>query len=131
MTVKFEDLNLHDSEILAISVKYLETDRKQIELVLDYVENYDQLRTSRKTLCFLDCYKVKLELNLDIVAPESILDGSVVKSSSDVSQIAAKLEKIGGSVPESLTHYRIETSSSGGTIDILSTGFSLLDSGEP
>lgn len=124
---RFEDLNLHDSEILSIAVRYVEPGLRQVDVVLDYIEEYQPVRTSRKVLRFLECYKLVLDLNLDIVAPESILDGSIVEPSPVVEELHEKLKKVGGSVPRSLKHFRIRTSSGAGTFDVLSTGLSLLD----
>lgn len=125
---KFDDLNLHDSEILSIAVRYVEPGLRQVDVVLDYIEEYQPVRTSKKILRFLDCYKLFLDLNLDIVAPESILDGLVIEHSPVVEGLDEELKKVGGSVPRSLKHFRIRTNSGAGTIDVLSTGLSLVDS---
>ncbi len=124
---KLEDLNLHDSEILSIAVRFVEPGLRQVDVILDYIEEYQPVRTSKKVLRFLDCYKLLLDLNLDIVAPESILDGSIIEQSPVVEGLDEELRKIGGFVPRSLKHFRIRTNSSGGTVDVLSTGLSLVD----
>lgn len=123
----FENLNLHDSEIILVAVRYVEHGLRQVDVVLDYVEAYHPVKTSKKVLRFLDCQRVILDLNLDVVAPESIRTGQIVEHSAVRQELDEKLRRVGGAVPESLKHYRITTSSSAGSLDVLSTGVALLD----
>ena len=124
---KFKDLNLHDSEILSIIVKYVSPDIRQVDLLLDYIDCYQPLKTSKKVLRFYGCYKIRLNLNLDVIAPESILEGKVIQPSALRQHHENQLRKVGGSLPESLKHFQVITNSIAGTLDVLSTGVDLLD----
>ena len=46
------DLNLHDSELLEISVDRADRNADRIILRLDYIEDYESMRTSAVPRCF-------------------------------------------------------------------------------
>lgn len=64
------DLNLHDSELLDVVVKL-----DEVTMHLDYIEDYETMKTARRSLVFCGCSRVFFAINPGYASPDSILQG--------------------------------------------------------
>lgn len=110
------ELNLHDSEVLGISVdRHADT----IRVDLLYVEDYDTGASRPRSLVFSRCFKAVLDLNLVVAPPESILGGAEVSPSTLVEELRSRWSRAGTEISPPPRHYRLEMNTSGGMIDIV------------
>jgi len=70
------DLNLHDSELLDVVVKM-----DEVTMHLDYIDDYETMKCSRRDLVFRKCSNVAFKINPGYAPPDSILLGD--ESASD------------------------------------------------
>lgn len=64
------DLNLHDSRLLDVVIAM-----DEVTMHLDYVEDYETMRCSRRSLVFRGCTEVSFQINPGYAPPDSILGG--------------------------------------------------------
>jgi hypothetical protein len=64
------DLNLHDSELLDVVVKM-----DEVTMHLDYIEDYETMKCTRRDLVFRKCSNVVFKINSGYAPPDSILFG--------------------------------------------------------
>ncbi|MCX5651695.1 MAG: hypothetical protein NTU45_09950 [Planctomycetota bacterium] len=64
------DLNLHDSVLLDVVIKL-----DQVTVHLDYIDDYETMRISRRSLVFRRCSRVSVAINTGYATPNSILAG--------------------------------------------------------
>ena len=134
MYSELDELNLHDSELIdfrVIRVKEGEPDR--IELYLDYIEDYDTVKTKRLRLVFTDCFQANLKLNFNMRPPDSILTGDEIRESDMLEEVKLKWKEMShghlglNKRVDSLKHYRIEMNTTASVFDIIATGFVLAE----
>ncbi len=70
MVNSIRNLNLHDSELIEIVIKM-----DEVTMLLDYIEDYETMKCSRKHLIFRGCTEMSLKINGGYASPDSILDG--------------------------------------------------------
>lgn len=64
------DLNLHDSQLLDVVVRM-----DEVTMHLDYIEDYESMKTNRRDLVFRGCRSVSIKINPGYAPPDSILRG--------------------------------------------------------
>lgn len=64
------DLNLHDSALLEVVVA-----GDEVVLVLDYIEDYESMRCSKRKLLLRKCREASMHMNLAYASSNSILKG--------------------------------------------------------
>ncbi len=120
MTVlSLSDLNLHDSELLEIVVDRVNRDADRITLRLDYIEDYESMRTTEKRLVFSGCVKAVFDMNFKVATPDSVNVGTEIVPSSLLEATREKLRKAGLTIDNAVRHFRIETNTTGSALDIL------------
>lgn len=70
VVTSIDDLNLHDSELIEVLV-----DGDNVVMVLDYVDDYETMKCSRKRLVFSGCTEAHFKINPGYASPNSILCG--------------------------------------------------------
>ncbi|MCE0484994.1 MAG: hypothetical protein LV479_12250 [Methylacidiphilales bacterium] len=98
------DLNMHDSELLRVLIE-----RTEVTMFLDYIEEYDPLKSSPKKLVFRECTNLVLTTHLGYASPDSIL--------------AAEEINLGSSGRK----FRITTNTTATTIEIIANIIELID----
>lgn len=124
MDIKFNDLNLNDSELLSVLLS--RDDRGDLlELKIDYILDYDDAsKTETKTLSFINCYSVRMNFNLAIT-PQSIWLGEIIDESPEIEEIKSKFKSIGGTISNTVKHYSIELNTSASTIHVVAEHWDL------
>ena len=69
------DLNLHDSELLDVVVRL-----DEVTMHLNYIEDYETMRTNRRRLVFRGCSRISFIINPGYAPPDSILLGDESKA---------------------------------------------------
>jgi hypothetical protein len=113
------DLNLHDSDLLEIVVDRANRAADQITLRLDYIEDYESMRTTEKRLVFSDCVKAIFNMNFKVSTPDSVDRGFEVVPSALLEATRENLGKIGLVLDGAVKHFRIEMNTTGSHLDIL------------
>ncbi len=125
------DLNLHDSVITRIEIPRAGNRHDTVALYVEYIEDYETMRTSNKVLEFSDCYSFRADLHFGVNSPDSILRATVVASSELLETVKKGLERLPGKqIPSQLKHCCIETSTTGSTIDVVASGFNIREAGQ-
>jgi hypothetical protein len=102
MTVaNIHDLNLHDSDILEVVVA-----GDEVALVLNYIEDYESMRCSKRKLILHGCIEASMHINLAYASPNSILKGE--------ESVSGRLRKV-----------RIETNTTGSVIEVVAASVEL------
>lgn len=108
MSVSLSELNLHDSEFAGFVMPV--DGSSDVTIHLDYIEDYETLRTAKKSLVFRGCVKVLIDANL-IVTPDSLRTGHELQNSSLLNEVKEKLAKSGFPGSDQLRHFYLETNS--------------------
>ena len=108
MSVSLSELNLHDSELIDFVMPAGES--SDVIVHLDYIEDYETLRTAKKSLVFTGCVKVLIDANL-LVTPDSLRTGHELQNSSLLNEVKQKLAKSGFPGSDQLRHFYLETNS--------------------
>lgn len=128
MTIhSLRDLNLHDSELMEITVDRVDRVADQITLRLNYVEDYVEMRTAVRRLVFSGCVKTILDMNFKVATPDSILSGGEIEPSPMLDAARMTWANIGLPLAQSVRHFRIETATTGSIVTILAEKVELLD----
>ena len=127
--LKIEDLNLHDSRIKSVTLHRKGAEDDIVDIFLEYVEDYETSVTSGKILRFMGCYKFIGDINFGFGSSDSIINASSIIDSKLISEEKNKWSKIDKNIlSKPLKHYRIETDTTGSTIDIVASSIELIDS---
>jgi hypothetical protein len=116
------DLNLHDSELIDFVIRNDET--SVVIVHLDYIEDYETLRTSKKSLVFRGCVKVIVDANL-VVSPDSLRTGYELESSEILDDIKNKFSRVGIPIPNYLKHFYLETNSNASVLNVIAESVDL------
>jgi hypothetical protein len=100
------NLNMHDSELLRILIE-----RTDITMLINYIDDYETQKTSRKTLIFRDCTNFVMKTHLGYASPDSILGAK---------EITIDRER----------RISIETNTTATTIEIIANLIELVDDSE-
>jgi len=120
MTVhSLTDLNLHDSELLEISIDRVDRQADRITLRLRYIEDYESMRTTERRLVFSGCVKAVFDMNFKVTTRDSVDTGFEVAPSALLEAARQTLGKVGLTVDKAVKHFRIETNTTGSVLDIL------------
>jgi hypothetical protein len=119
------NLNLHDSELLKVVIDT--GDPSLVILYLNYIEDYEAVSTSHKRLIFHDCLKVLIDANFGLLTPDSLRTGHELQQSSNLDEVKAKLQHARIPVSDDLTHFYLETNSTGSMFNIIARWVELED----
>ena len=120
MTVhSLTDLNLHDSELLEITIDRVDRDADRITLRINYIEDYDSMRITEKRLIFSRCVKAIFDINFKVATPDSVNKGCEIAPSALLESTLGRLRKVGLTIDKVVKHFRIETNTTGSVLDIL------------
>jgi hypothetical protein len=109
------DLNLHDSELIDFVIR---NESSEVIVHLDYIEDYDTLHTSKKSLVFRGCVKVTVDANM-VVAPDSLRTGYELESSEILNDVKKKFARVGIPIPNHLRHFYLETNSNASILNVI------------
>ena len=123
---KIEGLNMHDSVIMELRVARQGDTSDTVDIRLKYIDDYDTMETSYRLLRFSGCYKLHCDINFGVDSPDSILKTERVESSELIQKVKMKFPLIREQLSSALNHYRIETSTSGSTIDLVAKQVELI-----
>ena len=123
----FNDLNLHDSSVLRLLLSLDLSGNESFEILLDYIDSYETLSTSLKSITFTDCREVRIEGRLGYVRGNSVLSGEVIEHSNLLAETRSRWEQLG--VRGAWKHFRLLTNT-GTKIDVVAGGFEFEDAGE-
>ncbi len=114
----FNELPWHDAALVSLQI-----DRRNPGIV-DTVELLVQWPKEEvvSTVLFLDCYALQLNMNFGVVASESILVAQCFDKSPELQLI---IDKWRSAEIGSLVHFRLETNSTGGIINIFAKRFQI------
>lgn len=108
---EFEEVLCHDAEIVEILIERSEPGIKD-QVIIEAFSNNLNYR-----LVFEECYKVSLDLNMGVIAPESILSAKISKGSKELSSLKEKW-KLHGVDLSKLKEFKINTNSTNSDIII-------------
>src|SRR6266571_3385852 len=116
------ELNLHDSDLIDFVMPV--DDSSEVVIHLDYIDDYQTLRTAKRSLVFSGCVKVVIDANL-LVTPDSLRTGHELKNSSMLSEVKEKLTKSGFPAPDELKHFYLETNSNASIFNVIAESVDL------
>jgi hypothetical protein len=122
----FNQMNFHDSTILEILLDKKEERITRVVIKLAYIIDYTNINAAPKRLIFQNCYKIMMDINAGIVAPESIREGYEVENSEIIDSFKNQFVKTGIPLPI-LKHFHILTAATSSNIDILAEWVELVD----
>lgn len=108
-------ITLHDAVILGLSVSTNEDHFDKLSIMLESNDFTRLFGSSKIQINFLDCFRVKLNLQMWIVGKDSIRDFEVMLESNLLAEIQ-NFDKL--KIPE-LKHYHFNLNVSNSNIDIL------------
>jgi hypothetical protein len=117
-----DQLNIHDSIIIDKN----SSDNTRVVLRLSYVADYASATWVPKRLVFENCYKIVMDMNAGIIAPESILSGLEVGNSETLNDLIDRFRRHAIPLPL-LKHFGFETNSTSCTLDIIAESVVLQD----
>lgn len=121
-------LNLHDSDLISITVRPTDEGDENISLRLDYLNDYQSFETAPKILVFGKCWDASLKMNFRYSGPDSILSAEELPDSDLIAKVRKRYEKMNLVPRTRLRHFVIKTNLTGSQIDIVAEELHLLDS---
>jgi len=118
MDAEFSKLPWHDAELLNIEIDRRNPGEKDRVVINVSWPNGDQ-----STLIFSDCFGLEAKMNFGVIAPESILDASLIKESKELNEIRTKWRRIGVDL-EKLKCFEVTTNSTASLLRIYALSFS-------
>ena len=109
--MNFEGIQWHDSEILSIKIDRSSPGYKDEIEILMITPNEEKF-----LLIFKECYKIKMNLNMGIITGENILDANW-NNEEEINRTISE-SKLSNYVKDRLKYFKIETNTTGGTIEI-------------
>lgn len=103
VVASIHDLNIHDSELIEVLVN-----KDNVVMLLDYIDDYETMKCSRKRLVFSGCSEAHFKINPDYASPNSILRG-------DESQVGNQRK------------VRIEMNTTAAVIEVMAAEIELID----
>ena len=114
MNTKFSELPWHDAELLGVII-----DRSSPGENDQVVINVRWPNGEQDSLIFSDCYALEAKMNFGVIAPESILNASLVDQSKELTEIRGKWARTGIDL-QKLKCFEIETNSTASLLRIYS-----------
>jgi hypothetical protein len=112
METEFSQLPWHDAELLNIEI-----DRRNPGERDQVVVNVRWPNDEQSELVFSDCYELEAKMNFGVIAPESILDASLIDDSQELAEVRRKWAQAGVDLVE-LKCFEIKTNSTSSLLRI-------------
>lgn len=120
METEFSKLPWHDAELLGIEI-----DRRNPGERDQVVVNVRWPNDEQSELVFSDCYELEAKMNFGVIAPESILDASLIDDSQELAEVRSKWEQAGVDLA-GLKCFEIKTNSTNSLLRIYALSYSFL-----
>ncbi|MBK1707283.1 hypothetical protein [Halochromatium glycolicum] len=115
---EFSKLNWHDAELLDIKI-----DRRNPGERDQVIINVRWPTDEQSELVFSDCYELEAKMNFGVIAPESILDASLIDDSQGLDEVRMKWAHTGVDLGD-LKCFEIRTNSTNSLLRIYALSYS-------
>lgn len=120
-------LNLHDSDLISVTVRTTDEGDENISLRLNYLNDYQSFETTPKILVFEKCWSASLKMNFRVEGPDAILSAEERNDTDLIKEVQRTWASIGTSPATRLRHFVIKTSSTGSQLDVVAERLRLSD----